>query len=192
MTIQELIRKEPFLKINKEGTGIYLIPSGKRGWTSFPVTRKEKVTKEVVKEDGSKVLETIEEDVLREEAVLVSPSEYQGLIERTHVWQDGKVVRYVESEEVKKAKALVEQNDKYQEEIDKAKASLKKHDYISVKISEAVLSGDQQELEALKKKYSDKIAEAKKNRELINQNEMWISSMAKEVEKAKEVIANED
>lgn len=31
-----------------------------------------------------------------------------------------------------------------------------------------------------------------KYKDQINQNEMWISSMAKEVEKAKEVIIDED
>lgn len=191
MTIQELAQKEAYLTFDDSKMGVYLIPNGKRGWTSFPVTEKVKVQKTRTLEDGSK--EQYEETVkqLKEGAVLVTPEEYEGLQAGTHVWENGKVIKYVEPANVTQAKAFIEQVEQTKQQVDDARSWLKAHDYIGVKIAQAMLIGDEAELAAMKEQYASVIEEAKVKRNEVNAYTKWLNDNEAAIQAAQDVIQNE-
>lgn len=192
MTIQELAQKEAYLTFDDSKMGVYLIPNGKRGWTSFPVTEKVKVQKTRTLEDGSK--EQYEETVkqLKEGAVLVTPEEYEGLQVGTHVWENGKVIKYVEPANVTQAKAFIEQVEQTKQQVDDARSWLKAHDYIGVKIAQAMFIDDEDEIDALKEQYTSVIKEAKAKRQEINTCTKWLNDNEAAIQAAQEVISNEN
>lgn len=191
MTIQELAQRESYLTFDDAQTGIYLIPSGKRGWTSFPVTEEVAVQKTHSLEDGTE--EQYEETVkqLKEGAVLVTPEEYEGLQAGTHVWENGKVIKYVEPANVTQAKAFIEQVEQTKQQVDDARSWLKAHDYIGVKIAQAMLIGDEAELAAMKEQYASVIEEAKVKRNEVNAYTKWLNDNEAAIQAAQDVIQNE-
>lgn len=192
MTIQELVQRESYLTFDDAQTGIYLIPSGKREWTSFPVTEKVAVQKTRSLEDGTEEQYEDYELQLKEGAVLVTPEEYEGLQAGTHVWENGKAVKYVEPKEVTQAKALIEQVEQTRQQVDDARNWLKAHDYIGVKIAQAMLVDDEAELAAMKEQYASIIETAKIKRQEVNTYTKWLNDNEATIQAAQEVISNEN
>lgn len=192
MTIQELAQRESYLTFDDAQMGIYLIPSGKRGWTSFPVTDNVTVQKTRSLEDGTE--EQYQETVkrLKDGAVLVTLEEYEGLQAGTHVWENGKVIKYVEPVNVTQAKAFIEQVEQTKQQVDDARSWLKAHDYIGVKIAQAMFIDDEDEIDALKEQYTSVIKEAKAKRQKINTCTKWLNDNEAAIQAAQEVISNEN
>lgn len=97
MTLQELLTNEPYLTTDEKQTGIYLVPNGKFGYTSFPVgelktvkvARKDMpgyVFPEGYPEEQRKAFEEelceLQQFELNENAVLVNVEDYELLMSR--------------------------------------------------------------------------------------------------------------
>ena len=209
MTVKELLAQEPYLRTDEEQTGIYLVPGGKFGFTSFPVGTSEVEVVEVENElpEDFKMPEGISEEeqhqilyhedrreqfILDENAVLVTPEQYQGIMTREYCFQDGKAVKYVEPKTVADAKALVKFYEELSVKRQAAQDWLNGHDYIGVKISEAMLLGTDEEVDALRTEYADMIAEAKVQRAVINDCDTKLASQKDAYEKAQKIIIAEN
>lgn len=173
MTIKELLESEPHLITDEKQTGVYLIPIGKFGFTSFPVG--------TYNEEG--------EFELNSDAVLVTIDQYDGLKQRTYCWQDGACVRYTAPKEVMNARETCKKYDDTLQRKADAKQWLFEHDYVGVKIAEAFLMGTDEELAALKQEYADVIEEAKEKRAIVNECEQILQTI--DIAHAQEILAHE-
>ena len=211
MTLKELLENEPHLTTDDEQTGIYLIPNGKFGFTSFPVGAHVETMEDVPNELPEDFVLPDEDQLTDEEkynllyhkevkrtfeldkaVVLVTVEQYQGLMQRTHCWQDGKCVAYVEPKEVTEARELLEEYNNTLQQKAEAEQWLHEHDYIGVKIAEAMLVGTDEEIIGLKKQYEATISEAKAKRLVVNQCESALIQLQANIEHAQEVLTNEN
>lgn len=186
MTIQEHKAQKPFLTLSDDGTKVALIPHKKFGYTEFPVT--EQVVKKVKDEAGNEREEL--EDVLKADVAFVTAEEYEGLLARTHCWSGNTVVKYVEPDSVKQARAQFEQAKTLERNIAEAKQWLSEHDYVGTKIASAFLTGTDEEIAALKLEYADVIAEAKAKRVIVNDCEQQLQAI--DTNTLVEVLNNEN
>lgn len=209
MTLKELLENEPHLTTDDEQTGIYLIPSGKFGFTSFPVGTHVETMEDVpnelpedfvlpedaTEEEKHELLyhkETVRTFELDKDAVLVTVKQYQGLMQRAFCWQNGKITPYAEPKEVTEARELLEEYNNTLRQKAGAEQWLREHDYIGVKIAEAMLVGTDEEIIGLKKQYEAIISEAKAKRLVVNQCESALIQLQANIEHAQEVIQNEN
>ena len=208
MTLQELLQNEPYLRTDEKMTGIYLVPSGKFGFTSFPVGKNEQVNKTrkrelpadfmmpegISKEEQAQIEnEEYVEDVftLNENAVLVTIADYEALLSCKKCWSNGKLVAYVKSKVVADAETLLASVDDARKSLADAQQWLNKHDYVGVKIAQAMLFNDETELAAMKEQYASVIETAKVKRQEVNAYTKWLNDNEAAIQAAQEVIQNE-
>lgn len=203
MTFEELVKQEPYLHTKDDK--IYLVPSGKYGWTSFPVGENviEKQPRELPKgfvmpeeltdEEKENILfEDKSEFELFNAAVAVTVEEYEGLQAQTHRWKDGKIIKRVKStNEIALEKAQQELQDATEAQKN-ARNELTNKDYIGRKISEALLLNDEKLLGSLREQYASDILAAQHLRETVNNTAVAIDELNTEIENLKEIIKNED
>lgn len=206
MTLQELLQNEPYLRTDEKQTGIYLVPNGKFGYTSFPVgelktvkvARKDMpgyVFPEGYPEEQRKAFEEelceLQQFELNENAVLVNVEDYELLMSRKKFWSNGKLVAYVKSKVVADAETLLTSVDDARQSLADALQWLNEHDYVGVKIAQAMLVGDEAELAAMKEQYASVIEEAKVKRNEVNTYTKWLNDNDAAIQAAQEVIQNE-
>ena len=206
MTLQELLTNEPYLTTDEKQTGIYLVPNGKFGYTSFPVgelktvkvARKDMpgyVFPEGYPEEQRKAFEEelceLQQFELNENAVLVNVEDYELLMSRKKCWSNGKLVAYVKSKVVADAETLLASVDDAQASLADAQQWLNEHDYVGVKIAQAMLVGDEAELAAMKEQYASIIETAKIKRQEVNTYTKWLNDNEAAIHAAKDVIQNE-
>lgn len=206
MTLQELLQNEPYLRTDEKQTGIYLVPNGKFGYTSFPVgelktvkvARKDMpgyVFPEGYPEEQRKAFEEelceLQQFELNENAVLVNVEDYELLMSRKKFWSNGKLVAYVKSKVVADAETLLASVDDARQSLADAQQWLNEHDYVGVKIAQAMLFNDETELAAMKKQYASVIEEAKVKRNEVNTYTKWLNDNEAAIQAAQEVIQNE-
>lgn len=206
MTLQELLQNEPYLRTDEKQTGIYLVPNGKFGYTSFPVgelktvkvARKDMpgyVFPEGYPEEQRKAFEEelceLQQFELNENAVLVNVEDYELLMSRKKFWSNGKLVAYVKSKVVADAETLLASVDDARQSLADAQQWLNEHDYVGVKIAQAMLVGDEAELAAMKEQYASVIEEAKVKRNEVNTYTKWLNDNDAAIQAAQEVIQNE-
>lgn len=207
MTLQELLTNEPYLTTDEKQTGIYLVPNGKFGYTSFPVgeyktvkvARKDMpgyVFPEGYPEEQRKAFEEelceLQQFELNENAVLVKVEDYELLMSRKKCWSNGKLIAYAKSKQVADAEILLASVEDARTELANAQRWLNKHDYIGVKIAEAFLIGDETLIAELKAQYNDVIAEAQTYRTAVNTYTKWLNDNKAAIQAAQEVLANEN
>lgn len=209
MTLQELLQNEPYLQTDEKMTGIYLVPCGKFGFTSFPVGKTEQVKKTrkrelpadfvmpegISKEEQAQIEnEEYVEDVftLNENAVLVKIEDYEALLSRKKCWSNGKLVACVKSKVVADAETLLASVEDARQSLADAQQWLNEHDYVGVKIAQAMLIGDEAELAAMKEQYASVIEEAKVKRNEVNAYTKWLNDNEAAIQAAQEVISNEN
>lgn len=208
MTLQELLQNEPYLQTDEKMTGIYLVPSGKFGFMSYPVgkckqvkkTRKRELPDDFVMPEGiSKEAqaqienEEYVEDIFipNENAVFVKVEDYEALLSRKKCWSNGKLVAYVKSKVVADAEILLASVEEARKSLANAQQWLYEHDYIGVKIAQAMLVGDETELAAMKEQYASVIEEAKVKRQEVNTYTKWLNDNEAAIQVAQKVIQNE-
>lgn len=206
MTLQELLQNEPYLRTDEKQTGIYLVPNGKFGYTSFPVgelktvkvARKDMpgyVFPEGYPEEQRKAFEEelceLQQFELNENAVLVNVEDYELLMSRKKFWSNGKLVAYVKSKVVADAETLLASVDDARQSLADAQQWLNEHDYVGVKIAQAMLFNDETELAAMKEQYASVIEEAKVKRNEVNTYTKWLNDNEAAIQAAQEVIQNE-
>lgn len=206
MTLQELLQNEPYLRTDEKQTGIYLVPNGKFGYTSFPVgelktvkvARKDMpgyVFPEGYPEEQRKAFEEelceLQQFELNENAVLVNVEDYELLMSRKKFWSNGKLVAYVKSKVVADAETLLASVDDARQSLADAQQWLNEHDYVGVKIAQAMLFNDETELAAMKEQYASVIEEAKVKRNEVNTYTKWLNDNDAAIQAAQEVIQNE-
>ena len=206
MTLQELLQNEPYLRTDEKQTGIYLVPNGKFGYTSFPVgelktvkvARKDMpgyVFPEGYPEEQRKAFEEelceLQQFELNENAVLVNVEDYELLMSRKKFWSNGKLVAYVKSKVVADAETLLASVEDARQSLADAQKWLNKHDYVGVKIAQAMLFNDEAELAAMKEQYASVIEEAKVKRNEVNTYTKWLNDNDAAIQAAQEVIQNE-
>lgn len=206
MTLQELLQNEPYLRTDEKMTGIYLVPNGKFGYTSFPVgelktvkvARKDMpgyVFPEGYPEEQRKAFEEelceLQQFELNENAVLVNVEDYELLMSRKKFWSNGKLVAYVKSKVVADAETLLASVEDARQSLADAQQWLNKHDYVGVKIAQAMLFNDEAELAAMKEQYASVIEEAKVKRNEVNTYTKWLNDNDAAIQAAQEVIQNE-
>ena len=206
--MQELLQNEPYLRTDEKMTGIYLVPSGKFGFTSYPVGKCEQVKKThkrelpadfmmpegISKEEQAQIEnEEYVEDVftLNENAVLVTIADYEALLSCKKCWSNGKLVAYVKSKVVANAETLLASVDDARQSLADAQQWLNEHDYVGVKIAQAMLVGDEAELAAMKEQYASVIETAKVKRQEVNTYTKWLNDNDAAIQAAQEVIQNE-
>lgn len=206
MTLQELLQNEPYLRTDEKQTGIYLVPNGKFGYTSFPVgelktvkvARKDMpgyVFPEGYPEEQRKAFEEelceLQQFELNENAVLVNVEDYELLMSRKKFWSNGKLVAYVKSKVVADAETLLASVDDARKSLADAQQWLNEHDYVGVKIAQAMLIGDEAELAAMKEQYASVIETAKVKRQEVNAYTKWLNDNEAAIHAAQDVIQNE-
>lgn len=206
MTLQELLQNEPYLRTDEKQTGIYLVPNGKFGYTSFPVgelktvkvARKDMpgyVFPEGYPEEQRKAFEEelceLQQFELNENAVLVNVEDYELLMSRKKFWSNGKLVAYVKSKVVADAETLLASVDDARQSLADAQQWLNEHDYVGVKIAQAMLFNDETELAAMKEQYASVIEEAKVKRNEVNTYTKWLNDNEAAIHAAQDVIQNE-
>lgn len=206
MTLQELLTNEPYLTTDEKQTGIYLVPNGKFGYTSFPVgelktvkvARKDMpgyVFPEGYPEEQRKAFEEelceLQQFELNENAVLVNVEDYELLMSRKKCWSNGKLVAYVKSKVVADAETLLASVDDARKSLADAQQWLNEHDYVGVKIAQAMLFNDETELAAMKEQYASVIETAKVKRQEVNAYTKWLNDNEAAIQAAQEVIQNE-
>lgn len=206
MILQELLTNEPYLTTDEKQTGIYLVPNGKFGYTSFPVgelktvkvARKDMpgyVFPEGYPEEQRKAFEEelceLQQFELNKNAVLVNVEDYELLMSRKKCWSNGKLVAYVKSKVVADAETLLVSVDDARASLTAAQQWLNKHDYVGVKIAQAMLFNDETELAAMKEQYASVIEEAKVKRNEVNTYTKWLNDNEAAIQAAQEVIQNE-
>lgn len=209
MTLQELLQNEPYLQTDEKMTGIYLIPTGKFGFTSYPVGTTQEVVEDVpniLPEDFEMPTDISDEEkhqilyhqeskqvfTLDPKAILVTADEYMSLLQHTHCFQDGKIVVYVKSQNVITAEEIITEYQQYVTQKAEAEQWLRDHDYIGVKIAQAMLVGTDEEIIELKNQYASTIQEAKAKRALVNQCDSALTQLEQDLQKAQEVLNNEN
>lgn len=206
MTLQELLTNEPYLTTDEKQTGIYLVPNGKFGYTSFPVgeyktvkvARKDipgYVFPEGYPEEQRKAFEEelceLQQYELNENAVLVKVEDYELLMSRKKCWSNGKLIAYAKSKVVADAETLLASVDDARKSLADAQQWLNKHDYVGVKIAQAMLFNDETELAAMKEQYASVIEEAKVKRNEVNTYTKWLNDNDAAIHTAQDVIQNE-
>lgn len=206
MTLQELLQNEPYLRTDEKQTGIYLVPNGKFGYTSFPVgelktvkvARKDMpgyVFPEGYPEEQRKAFEEelceLQQFELNENAVLVNVEDYELLMSRKKFWSNGKLVAYVKSKVVADAETLLVSVEDARQSLADAQQWLNEHDYVGVKIAQAMLFNDEAELAAMKEQYASVIETAKVKRNEVNTYTKWLNDNDAAIQAAQEVIQNE-
>lgn len=206
MTLQELLQNEPYLRTDEKQTGIYLVPNGKFGYTSFPVgelktvkvARKDMpgyVFPEGYPEEQRKAFEEelceLQQFELNENAVLVNVEDYELLMSRKKFWSNGKLVAYVKSKVVADAEKLLVSVEDARQSLADAQQWLNEHDYVGVKIAQAMLFNDEAELAAMKEQYASVIETAKVKRNEVNTYTKWLNDNDAAIQAAQEVIQNE-
>lgn len=206
MTLQELLTNEPYLTTDEKQTGIYLVPNGKFGYTSFPVgelktvkvARKDMpgyVFPEGYPEEQRKAFEEelceLQQFELNENAVLVNVEDYELLMSRKKCWSNGKLVAYVKSKVVADAETLLASVDDARASLADAQQWLNEHDYVGVKIAQAMLIGDEAEFAAMKEQYASVIETAKVKRQEVNTYTKWLNDNEAAIQAAQDVIQNE-
>lgn len=182
MTIQEIIDMGSFFQTNEDKTKIYVLPLSKFSYAVYPVG-----TRQVVEVDGKPV----ERFVPSDKAVAITAEEFEGLTKKQKCWEKGKLVDYMKSDVVIKAEQLLENVESAEKEIVEAKAWLSSKDYIGVKIAQAMLVNDTDEIASLKEQYTQVIDTAKYKRNRINAREAWLKENAEAIEQAKELLEKE-
>lgn len=206
MTLQELLTNEPYLTTDEKQTGIYLVPNGKFGYTSFPVgehktvkvARKDMpgyVFPEGYPEEQRKAFEEelceLQQFELNENALLVKVEDYELLMSRKKCWSNGKLIAYVKSKVVADAETLLASVDDARKSLADAQQWLNEHDYVGVKIAQAMLFNDEAELAAMKERYASVIETAKVKRNEVNTYTKWLNDNEAAIQAAQEVIQNE-
>lgn len=206
MTLQELLTNEPYLRTDEKQTGVYLVPNGKFGYTSFPVgehktvkvARKDMpgyVFPEGYPEEQRKAFEEelceLQQFELNENAVLVNVEDYELLMSRKKCWSNGKLIAYAKSKVVADAETLLASVDDARQSLADAQQWLNEHDYVGVKIAQAMLFNDETELAAMKEQYASVIEEAKVKRNEVNTYTKWLNDNDAAIQAAQEVIQNE-
>lgn len=204
MTIEQILEIEPHLVTNEKGK-IWLVPSGKYGWTSFPVGQDVSVKKErelpadfvlpegITEEEKEHLLyETSTVFQPFENAVEVTPDEYDGLKKQTHRWKNGKCVLRTKTTTEIALETAQKTLEAVQQQEQEARQYLISTDYVGRKISEAVLLDDAALLAELKAQYAEVISKAKTARQIVNESTSKIESLLKRIEELRLEVGNED
>lgn len=152
MTITELLKKEPHLRVAKDGEHIYLIPYGMFGYTSYPTG--------TVDDNGI--------FIPNERAVEVLPDQYLALKERKYCWNNNTLIPYIKPVEIAEAEETVAAYQTLDVQETEARAYLEKYDYISSKVANAILLDDSSLLAQYREKYKDVLVKLTEARNTVN------------------------
>lgn len=187
MTLSEILAREPYLTTTPDGR-IVVLPAGRRGFTSYPVTE----TKLVKSSATGEVKQSDYQTVTVAGAVSISAAEYELLSSGGGMWSGSRVVPYVPTAAEKQLSEAEAKRAEIKKRYHDAESELEKYDYVGRKISEAFLMNDTDALAAMQEQYAGVFEEAKVHRATVSECRAALEKLDAEIKRLQEVVNNEN